>query len=74
MTVSLRPVVAPVTLPEHSTSARRGCLLAVAHLQSVHLKQSGSRSWRPAAVASVAGIALGRIAFATGTATSPSGG
>jgi diguanylate cyclase (GGDEF)-like protein/PAS domain S-box-containing protein len=32
----------------------------------VHLKQSGARAWRPAAVASVAGIALGQIAFATG--------
>jgi diguanylate cyclase (GGDEF)-like protein/PAS domain S-box-containing protein len=45
-----------------------GSLLAVAHLHilSVHLKQSGSRSWRPAAVASVIGIGLGQIAFATG--------
>jgi diguanylate cyclase (GGDEF)-like protein/PAS domain S-box-containing protein len=45
-----------------------GSLLAVAHLHilSVHLRQSGSRAWRPAAVASVAGIALGQIAFATG--------
>jgi diguanylate cyclase (GGDEF)-like protein/PAS domain S-box-containing protein len=45
-----------------------GSLLAVAHLHilSVHLKQSGSRSWRPAAVASVAGIAIGQILFAAG--------
>jgi diguanylate cyclase (GGDEF)-like protein/PAS domain S-box-containing protein len=45
-----------------------GALLAVAHLHvlSVHLRQSGSRVWRAAAVSSVLTIGLGQVAYATG--------
>jgi diguanylate cyclase (GGDEF)-like protein/PAS domain S-box-containing protein len=45
-----------------------GALLGVAHVYvlSVHLRQSGSRVWRPAVVSSVLAIGLGQIAYTTG--------
>ena len=45
-----------------------GPLLAIAHLHilSMYLHKSGSRAWRPAAVASVVAIGLGQVAYATG--------
>ena len=45
-----------------------GSLLAVAQLNilSLHLRRSGSRVWKPAAVAGVVAIGLGQLAYATG--------
>jgi diguanylate cyclase (GGDEF)-like protein/PAS domain S-box-containing protein len=45
-----------------------GAVLAIAHLSilSMHLKRSGSRAWRPAAVASAGSIALGQLAVGFG--------
>ncbi|MEV6305688.1 diguanylate cyclase [Actinoplanes sp. NPDC051861] len=49
-----------------------GPVLAVAHLQiaSVHLGWSGSRAWRPAALASAAMLLLGQLAIAAGWVSS----
>jgi diguanylate cyclase (GGDEF)-like protein/PAS domain S-box-containing protein len=45
-----------------------GAVLAVAHLHilSVHLKQSGSRVWKPAALASAGAIGLGQLVVGLG--------
>jgi len=45
-----------------------GALMAVAHLHilSMYVRKSGSRAWRPAAVASVVWISLGQVAYSTG--------
>ena len=45
-----------------------GALLAVAHVHilTVHLRQSGSRAWKPAAVASALSITVGQVLVGTG--------
>jgi diguanylate cyclase (GGDEF)-like protein/PAS domain S-box-containing protein len=45
-----------------------GALLAVAHVHilTVHLRQSGSRAWKPAAVASAAAILTGQVIVGLG--------
>jgi diguanylate cyclase (GGDEF)-like protein/PAS domain S-box-containing protein len=49
-----------------------GALLAVAHIHilTVHLRQSGSRAWKPAAVASAAAIAGGQVLVGFGVLSS----
>ncbi|GGQ59725.1 sensor domain-containing diguanylate cyclase [Couchioplanes azureus] len=53
-----------------------GALLAVAHLHilSVHLRRSGSRAWKPAAVSGVLAIAVGQLLVALGAVPSYLGG
>ncbi|MEV8503944.1 sensor domain-containing diguanylate cyclase [Actinoplanes sp. NPDC051475] len=53
-----------------------GALLAVAHLHilTVHLRQSGSRAWKPAALASVTALAAGQLLVALGVLPSYVGG